>query len=136
VQFNQVGTAPGMWIKKGETVFIALPGVPYEMKYILQNEIIPKVVKEFHRPYILHKTILTYGQGESLVAERIEAWENNLPEYIKLAYLPNPGRVRLRLTARGLDKEVLEKAIEENVISLSAIILLLGLRKKIPLKRS
>jgi len=122
VLFNQVGTAPGMWIKKGETVFIALPGVPYEMKYILQNEIIPKVVKEFHRPYILHKTILTYGQGESLVAERIEAWENNLPEYIKLAYLPNPGRVRLRLTARGLDKEVLEKAIEENVISLSAII--------------
>lgn len=122
VLFNNVGTAPGMWMKKEGTVFIALPGVPYEMKYIIQNEIIPKVVKEFRRPYIVHKTILTYGQGESLVAERIEAWENNLPEYIKLAYLPNPGRVRLRLTARGLDKEVLEKAIEENVISLSAII--------------
>jgi nicotinamide-nucleotide amidase len=122
VLFNKVGTAPGMWMKKENTVYISLPGVPYEMKYIVENEIIPKVVKEYQRPYILHKTIMTYGQGESLVAERIEDWENNLPDFIKLAYLPAPGRVRLRLTARGTNKEILEKAIEENVKSLAKII--------------
>ncbi len=122
VLFNKMGTAPGMWMKKENTVFISLPGVPYEMKYLVENEIIPKVVREYNRPYIIHKTILTYGQGESLVAERIEDWENNLPKCIKLAYLPAPGRVRLRLSARGTDKEQLEKAIEENVNSLTKII--------------
>ena len=122
VLHNKVGTAPGMWMKKENTVFISLPGVPYEMKYLVENEIIPKVVREYKRPYILHKTILTYGQGESLVAERIENWENNLPDFIKLAYLPSPGRVRLRLSAKGTDKEFLETSIAENVISLSKII--------------
>jgi len=122
VLFNKMGTAPGMWMKKENTVYISLPGVPYEMKYIVDNEIVPKVVKEYKRPYILHKTILTYGQGESMIAERIEDWENNLPEFIKLAYLPNPGRVRLRLTARGENKEMLEKGIEKNVASLTKII--------------
>ena len=122
VLHNQVGTAPGMWMKKENTVFISLPGVPFEMKYLVENEIIPKIVREYKRPYIIHKTILTYGQGESLVAERIENWENNLPDFIKLAYLPNPGRVRLRLTARGTNKEELDAAIEANVQSLDAII--------------
>ncbi len=122
VLHNQVGTAPGMWMKKENTVYISLPGVPYEMKYIVENEIIPKIVKEYQRPYIIHKTIMTYGQGESLVAERIENWENNLQEFIKLAYLPSPGRVRLRLSARGTDKEFLEQKIAENVLSLSKII--------------
>lgn len=122
VLHNKVGTAPGMWMKKENTVFISLPGVPYEMKYLVEEEIIPKIVREYKRPYIIHKTILTYGQGESLVAERIEHWENNLPEFIKLAYLPNPGRVRLRMTARGTDREEMERAIEENVQSLDAII--------------
>lgn len=122
VLHNKVGTAPGMWMKKENTVFVSLPGVPYEMKYLVEEEIIPKIIREYKRPYILHKTILTYGQGESLVAERIEDWENNLPEFIKLAYLPNPGRVRLRLSARGTNKELLEAAIEENVKSLDTII--------------
>ncbi len=122
VLHNKLGTAPGMWMKKENTVFISLPGVPYEMKYILENEILPKVVKEYERPYIIHQTILTYGQGESLVAERIETWENNLPEFIKLAYLPSPGRVRLRLSARGTDKDFLEKQLAENIISLTKII--------------
>ena len=122
VLHNKVGTAPGMWMKKENTAFVSLPGVPYEMKYLVENEIIPKVVREYKRPYILHKTILTYGQGESLVAERIENWENNLPDFIKLAYLPSPGRVRLRLSAKGTDKEFLETSIAENVISLSKII--------------
>ena len=122
VLFNKMGTAPGMWMKKENTIYISLPGVPYEMKYIVDNVIIPKVVTEYKRPYIIHKTILTYGQGESLVAERIDSWENNLPEFIKLAYLPSPGRVRLRLTARGENQKILEKAIDENVISLTKII--------------
>ncbi|MFC6876614.1 CinA family nicotinamide mononucleotide deamidase-related protein [Flavobacterium myungsuense] len=119
---NQMGTAPGMWMKKENTVFISLPGVPYEMKYLIENEVIPKVVQEYKRPYIIHKTILTYGEGESKVAERIEDWENNLPQFIKLAYLPSPGRVRLRLSARGTDKGILEKAIDENITSLTKII--------------
>ena len=122
VLFNKMGTAPGMWMEKENTVYISLPGVPYEMKYIIDHVIIPKVVKEYQRPYIVHKTILTYGQGESMVAERIENWENNLPEFIKLAYLPAPGRVRLRLTARGTDEKVLQNAIEENVKTLTKII--------------
>ena len=122
VLHNQMGTAPGMWMKKENTVFISLPGVPYEMKYIVENEIIPKVVQEYKRPYIIHKTILTYGEGESKLAERIENWENNLPQFIKLAYLPSPGKVRLRLSARGTDKDILESAIEENIASLTKII--------------
>jgi nicotinamide-nucleotide amidase len=122
VLHNQMGTAPGMWMKKENTVFISLPGVPYEMKHLVENVVIPKLVKEYERPYIIHKTILTYGEGESKLAERIESWENNLPQFIKLAYLPNPGRVRLRLSARGTDKVILEKAIDENVASLTEII--------------
>jgi len=122
VLFNKVGTAPGMWMKKEDTVYISLPGVPYEMKYIVENEIIPKIVKEYERPYIIHKTIMTYGQGESLVAERIEDWENSLPEFVKLAYLPSPGRVRLRLTARGKDKELLESTINSKVDTLAKLI--------------
>lgn len=122
VLFNKLGTAPGMWMKKENTVYISLPGVPYEMKHIIENEIIPKIVKEYKRPYIIHKTILTYGLGESMVAERIENWENDLPEFVKLAYLPSPGKVRLRLTARGLVKEILQTAIEENIQALTKII--------------
>jgi len=122
VLHNKVGTAPGMWMKKEDTVFISLPGVPFEMKYLVENEIIPKVVREYDRPYILHKTIVTHGRGESAVAEQIEDWENALPDFVKLAYLPSPGSVRLRLSTRGTDKELLEKTIEENVNSLTKII--------------
>ena len=122
VLFNKVGTAPGMWMKKEKTVFVSLPGVPYEMKYLMTNEVIPAIINEYKRPYIVHKTIMTYGQGESVVAERIEDWENNLPEYVKLAYLPSPGRVRLRLSARGTDKLVLENTIQEKIGLLKGII--------------
>jgi nicotinamide-nucleotide amidase len=122
VLHNAVGTAPGMWMKRGDTVYISLPGVPYEMKHIIDNEVVPKLVSEFERPYIIHKTIMTYGQGESLVAERIEAWENNLPDFIKLAYLPAPGRVRLRLSARGVDESLLRGRIETETVALSALI--------------
>ena len=123
VLHNEVGTAPGMWIKKEQTLFVSLPGVPYEMKYLVDHQLVPKLVKEYERPFIIHKTVLTYGQGESLVAERIEDWENDLPSFIKLAYLPAPGRVRLRLTAKGKDKQVLET---ELVIRLAALSTLIG----------
>lgn len=122
VLHNEVGTAPGMWIQKGQTVFVSLPGVPYEMKYLIDHQVVPKIVKEYKRPFIIHKTVLTYGQGESLVAERIEDWENDLPSYIKLAYLPAPGRVRLRLTAKGTDKQFLETELERRLASLCLLI--------------
>ena len=122
VLFNQVGTAPGMWLQKENTVFISLPGVPYEMKYLMENEVIPKLIAKYERPFIIHKTILTYGVGESLLAERIENWEDNLPDFIKLAYLPSPGRVRLRLSARGTDENLLQNEIKSQVEKLQLII--------------
>ena len=119
---NKYGTAPGMWMQKEQTVFVSMPGVPYEMKAILTDELIPKIVKEFKRPFILHRTILTYGQGESIVANRIEAWEDSLPIFVKLAYLPSPGRVRLRLTARGSDEQLLRGTIDDLVHRLYELI--------------
>jgi nicotinamide-nucleotide amidase len=119
---NKFGTAPGMWMQKEKTVFVSLPGVPYEMKGIFELELIPKIVSTYKRPYNFHRTILTQGQGESVVAERIVDWENNLPDFIKLAYLPSPGRVRLRLTTRGFDEERLEKIINDEVKKLTSII--------------
>ena len=122
VLFNQVGTAPGMWMEKENTVFISLPGVPYEMKYLVDNEVIPNLVKKFERPYIVHQTIMTYGRGESMIAEQIEEWEDNLPDFIKLAYLPSPGKVRLRLTARGTNEELLKNEIKQQVEKLDLLI--------------
>lgn len=119
---NAVGTAPGMWMQKGNTVFMSLPGVPYEMKYIVEHEIIPRLVEKYERPYILHKIIMTYGQGESIVAERIESWEDNLPKFIRLAYLPSPGRVRLRLSARGTNEALLKNSIETETEKLKDLI--------------
>ena len=101
VLMNRFGSAPGMWMEKDGKVFVSLPGVPYEMKALINNEVLPRVQQKFHLPSILHKTIHTYGIGESKLAERIEAWEDSLPSYIKLAYLPNLGTVRLRLSAKG-----------------------------------
>ncbi|MQP53400.1 MULTISPECIES: CinA family nicotinamide mononucleotide deamidase-related protein [unclassified Flavobacterium] len=122
VLFNKVGTAPGMWMEKENTVFISLPGVPYEMKYLVDNEVITNLVQKFERPYIVHQTIMTYGRGESMIAEQIEEWEDNLPEFIKLAYLPSPGKVRLRLTARGTNEELLRNEINNQVQKLDLLI--------------
>jgi nicotinamide-nucleotide amidase len=122
VLFNQAGTAPGMWVEKENTVFISLPGVPYEMKYLIDNEVIPNLVQKFERPYIVHQTIMTYGRGESMIAEQIEEWEDSLPEFIKLAYLPSPGKVRLRLTARGTNEELLKNEIKHQVEKLDLLI--------------
>lgn len=122
VLMNQYGTAPGMWLKKNNTVFISLPGVPYEMEALMQDEVLQRLQQEFHRPFIIHKTILTYGMGESAIANLIEDWEDGLPPYIRLAYLPNLGKVRLRLTARGQDKEALEAEMERQIHGLHQLI--------------
>lgn len=122
VLFNASGTAPGMWLEKGNTVFVSLPGVPFEMKGIMETGVIPSLIEKFERPYIIHKTIMTYGQGESHVAERIEEWEDNLPDFIKLAYLPSPGRVRLRLSARGTDENILKERLAEETVKLNVLI--------------
>ena len=108
---NYLGSAPGMWFENQDKVFVSLPGVPYEMKALITNEVLPRLQEKFHCPYIMHKTILTYGLGESMLAERIEDWEDALPKHIKLAYLPNLGKVRLRLSAKGNIKEEIEAEV-------------------------
>tara|TARA_R110002167_G_scaffold56823_2_gene161188 strand:+ start:3519 stop:4766 length:1248 start_codon:yes stop_codon:yes gene_type:complete len=122
VLMNINGTAPGMWIEKNNKVFISLPGVPFEMKALIQNEVIPKLSEKYKCPFILHKTLLVYGLGESTLAARIEAWENALPEYIKLAYLPDLGRVRLRLSSKGFDKDHIVKEVQNQIDALLPLI--------------
>lgn len=119
---NKSGSAPGMWLEKNNTVFVSLPGVPYEMKGLMNDEVLPRISQKFKRPFILHKTLLTYGIGESIIAERIKDWESALPEPIKLAYLPNLGRVRLRLSSKGFDKEAIIDGVNAQVAALIPLI--------------
>jgi nicotinamide-nucleotide amidase len=119
---NPHGSAPGLWLEKDATVFVAMPGVPYEMKYLLLDEVIPKVVKKFKRPFIYHKTLLTYGKGESDIAKSIETWENKLPQNIKLAYLPSLGKVRLRLSSKGIDEKELKKELDNRMDQLVVLL--------------
>ena len=119
---NRFGTAPGMWIEHYQTIFISMPGVPHEMKGLMEYEVLPKLQNEFELPYIIHKTFLTYGMGESVIAARIETFEDELPETIKLAYLPALGRVRLRLSSYGKDKLAVEKIITEQTEKLLPLI--------------
>ncbi|MGV6831361.1 MAG: competence/damage-inducible protein A [bacterium] len=111
VLMNKFGTAPGMWLERNGTIFISMPGVPYEMKALIEYEVIPRLMKLDNLPVIKHTTLLTYGMGESMIAARIETWENNLPEFVKLAYLPSLGRVRLRLSAKGTDKDFIDSEL-------------------------
>ncbi|MEP1018784.1 competence/damage-inducible protein A [Maribacter dokdonensis] len=111
VLHNANGTAPGMLMRKGEVTFVSLPGVPFEMKHLLKSSVIPKLVNYYKRPHIMHRTIVTYGMGESAIAKRIEAWENAFPSNIKLAYLPSLGKVRLRLSGKSVDYDELVTAM-------------------------
>lgn len=122
VLFNKYGTAPGLWMEKDNTVIIAVPGVPFEMKMLMENEIIPKLKEKFNRPFIYHKTLRTYGLGESALAEKIEDWEDNLPKPLKLAYLPDLGSVRLRLSGKGENEDELKKSIEAQLLKLYPLI--------------
>ena len=119
---NQHGTASGMWFEKEGQVIISLPGVPFEMKALMTHEVLPALKDHFSRPFIIHKTVLTYGLGESAIAQRIEDWENALPQDIKLAYLPNLGRVRLRLSGKGEVEAELEQRIDSEIEKLLPLI--------------
>ncbi|MCD8403432.1 competence/damage-inducible protein A [Tenacibaculum finnmarkense] len=119
---NQFGTAPGMWFFENDTAFVSLPGVPYEMKGLMTDQVLPRIQQKYKLPYIIHTTIMTVGVGESVIAQRIEDWENSLPSHIKLAYLPSFGKVRLRISAKGSDKETLEKEVASKVAILNTLI--------------
>ena len=119
---NKLGTAPGMWFEQNDTIFVSMPGVPFEMKYLVEYELLPRLRNTGKTKAIYHKTVLTQGLPESMLAERIADWEDALPNHIKLAYLPNPMAVRLRLTARGEDVEVLKKDVGAEIEKLKPLI--------------
>lgn len=120
--FNKNGTAPGMWFEKEGKIAVSMPGVPFEMKAMMEEQVIPKLTRHFKLGTILHKTVMTTGMPESMLAEKIKTWEENLPAHIKLAYLPQPGIVRLRLSAKGKDGDRLRAEIEEQVKKLQQLI--------------
>lgn len=119
---NPIGTAPGMWFDKGTKVFMSMPGVPYEMKKMMTEQVIPRLKKKYVFPVIYHKIIRTIGLGESFLAEKIAGWEKSLPAHIKLAYLPSLGEVKLRLTCFGDALAPLEKEAEALTEKLKNII--------------
>jgi nicotinamide-nucleotide amidase len=112
VMFNRMGTAPGMWFEKNGVVFVSMPGVPFEMVSIMEHEVLPRLKEKFITDAIVHRTIITAGEGESFIAEKITDIEEALPAHIHLAYLPSPGTVKLRLSGRGTDKSKLEMEVE------------------------
>ena len=103
VLHNAHGTAPAMWFEREGKVVVSLPGVPFEMEHLMQEEVLPRLRAQFALKQVVHRTMITTGLAESLLAKRIEEWEDALPEYIKLAYLPSPSQVRLRLSAYEVD---------------------------------
>jgi nicotinamide-nucleotide amidase len=111
-----------MWFEKDRTVFISLPGVPYEMKYIMTNHIIPELIKSHTSQVIIHRNIMTYGAPEARLAEILEGFEASLPDNIGLAYLPSQGIIKLRLTGTGANRILLEKILNEQVKKLYATI--------------
>ena len=119
---NKQGTAPCMWFDEFGVIWISMPGVPFEMKAIMENEVIPKLVSHFKTPIIYHKVIKTIGIGESYLSDLIQDWELSLPKHIKLAYLPSLGIVKLRLTAFGDDLEGLKANVEEQIALLRPMI--------------
>jgi len=120
---NAHGTAPGMWLAKNKTVYISMPGVPYEMMAMMSDYILPKILSENKLPKIFHKTVLTQGIGETAIAEIIEKWENQLSsKNIKLAYLPQPGLVKLRLSSYGENFNTLKNSINQEIEILQTLI--------------
>lgn len=125
---NMNGTAPGMWFERNNKIFVFMPGVPFEMKALMTNEVLPRIKKQFKLPEIVHKTIHVQGIPEAHLAEMLSDWENNLHKSIKLAYLPSPGMIRMRFSVHGNTKsdllniinteiEKLEKIIPDNLVS-------------------
>jgi len=119
---NRNGTAPGMWFDTGSHIIVSMPGVPYEMKGLMQAEVLPRLKQRLVLPAIVHRTFRTQGVGESMLAEWISAWEDALPKHMKLAYLPSPGEVKLRITAKGSDVSVLEQEVANQSVELYTLI--------------
>ena len=119
---NKRGTAPGMIFEKNGKIFISMPGVPHEMKGMMESDVIPLLSSMFEVPYITHRTLMTFGIGESMIADRIQDYEENLPAHIKLAYLPNYGMVRLRLTASGKDKQGIDQEVDNLFATLQELV--------------
>ncbi len=119
---NPNGTAPGMWFEKNGKVFMSMPGVPHEMKKMMTDSVIPKLKQTFKTPVIYHKVIRTIGIGESFLAEKISGWEKALPSHIKLAYLPNLGEVKLRLTSFGDSNKNIQAEVNELTEKLKLIV--------------
>ncbi len=113
VLYNPIGTAPGMWFEKNNKVYVSLPGVPYEMKALIEKEVLYRIKDKFKLPFIAHQTIVTAGIGESFLSKKIEHIEDALPSHIRLAYLPHYNTVRLRFSAEGPDKELLENELKK-----------------------
>ncbi|MBO9631698.1 MAG: CinA family nicotinamide mononucleotide deamidase-related protein [Chitinophagaceae bacterium] len=122
VLFNERGSAPGMWFEKDGRVFVSLPGVPHEMKGLMLKEVLPRLQQHFTMPFISHRTLLTAGVGESFLAEMIKDWEVQLPSHIKLAYLPHYSMVRLRITGSGVEKDKLEKELDNQFAQLKKLV--------------
>lgn len=122
VLLNKNGTAPGMWFEDEKAVYVSMPGVPNEMKYLMDAEVLPRLKEKNNLAPIVHKTILTQGIGESFLSDLIEQWELALPSNMKLAYLPTGGMVRLRITATGQNEELLRKEVDSRVKALKEII--------------
>lgn len=122
VLHNALGTAAGMWFEKESKIYVFMPGVPFEMKSIVSNELLPKLKRYFQTPAIVHKTLMLQGIAESMLASHIASWENQLPSVIKLAYLPSPGIIRLRLTAKGDHENNLNHIITQEVDKLLPLI--------------
>ena len=119
---NLRGTAPGMWFEKEGVIYVSLPGVPHEMKGLMQTAVLPRLQQQLVLPTVVHRTLLTSGAGESTIADTLQDFEEKLPEHIKLAYLPAYGLVRLRLTARGPEKSSLENELTERFNQLKVLV--------------
>ena len=122
VLHNSNGTAPGMWFEKNDTIFVSMPGVPFEMEGIMSEEVLPRLQANRKAKSIHHQTVLVYGIPESMLAEKIEEWEDALPTFIKLAYLPSQLMIRLRLSAYGTDLALLKNEVDRQVEELKTII--------------
>ena len=119
---NPFGTASGMWFEDGQKVCISLPGVPFEMERLMEDVVLPKLQKRFALPFLYHKTVLTHGLAESMLAERMETWEKELPAHVKIAYLPSFGNVRLRISSEGTEEAWVKKEVHTQVEKLLPLI--------------
>lgn len=119
---NELGTAPGMWFEKNGKVLVSMPGVPYEMKYIMTTHVIPGIKRHFKRPYIKYRVVMTFGTFEAHLAEILENFEEEMPESVRLAYLPTSGIIKLRLTGRGDDEEEIDMLLSGQIKKLYNII--------------